>query len=348
MKLLLRIIFAGAIAGGLLYFFWFKSKDSNSVISDTVTSEKVDMSSTMATEGSTMNYELIPRDEIYDDNDSLARATLQVIKERYKMYFESFVKDLRTSNIQVVFCWLTTEIGDSETKVQKVGKKYIKELCAANNVIFLDFSEIFMPYKPQDITYMPVDGHLREKGAELVANAMAKVIKQYTNSKSTQTFPDAGRPALFGDFEPNLDEIRDGGKNLPYRIKTNSQGLRMDYELTFPKKKQRVLLIGDSGFFFPFLDNDKTGTAKIQAIFPDKEIVNAANWGYSIDDYVTLWNERAKYIEPDIVLLQSTGDDIADQFFSHRLKYSRNKENIKPTDIEKAYYKHYSDMQMGK
>ena len=44
MKLLLRIIFAGAIAGGLLYFFCYKSKDSKIVISDTVTSEKVDMS----------------------------------------------------------------------------------------------------------------------------------------------------------------------------------------------------------------------------------------------------------------------------------------------------------------
>lgn len=349
MKLLLRIIFAGAIAGALLYFFWYKSKDSNSVISDAVTSEKVDVSSTNVTENSAMNYELIPRDELYAANDSLAKLTLEVIKERYKMHFENYVKELRASNVQMVFCWLTQEIGDAETIIQRIGKKYIKELCAANDVPFVDLTVNFFKYKAEEITFMPVDGHLSEKGVDIVVKDMADIIKKYGTNKSTLSFNDSQRPELLGEFEANTDIIKTkDGQQLPYRFKTNSQGLRMNFDLKFPKKKQRVLLIGDSGFFFPFLDNDKTGTAKLQAIFPDKEIVNASNWGYSIDDYVTLWNDRAKYIEPDIVLLQSTGDDIADQFFSHRLKYSRNKENIKPTDIEKAYYKHYSDMQMGK
>lgn len=342
MKLGLRIFFAVVVLGALMYFFWFKSKDSNSVVSDAVVNEQVDITqNNTAEEGSSMTYDLIPRDEIYNESDPLAVEVLDELKKRYKDYFEKFVAEMNAANVKMIFCWLTTEVGDSETKVQRVGKKYIKELCAANKVDFIDFSDIFTGNKPEEITYMPVDGHLREKGAQIVADAMAKYIEKYSSSRSNKTYADTERPEVFGDFEPNLEEIRDGGKNIPYKIKINSQGLRMDYALQFPKKKQRVMLIGDSGFFFPFLDNDKTGTAKLQKRFPDKEIINGANWAYSIDDYLSLWQERAKYTEADIVLLQSTGDDIADLFFSHRMRYSRHKEAVQPSPVEKKFYSEF-------
>jgi hypothetical protein len=84
----------------------------------------------------------------------------------------------------------------------------------------------------------------------------------------------------------------DGGKGLPYRVKTNAQGLRMDTDVSSTKTKQRILFLGDSEMYFPFLDNKNIGTNLLQTAFPDKEMLNAANWGYSIDDYVSFTKKR--------------------------------------------------------
>ena len=112
----------------------------------------------------------------------------------------------------------------------------------------------------------------------------------------------------------------------------------MDYDLAFPKAKQRILFIGDSGFFFPFLDNKDIATNLLQVKFPDKEFLNACNWGYALDDYITLFEERAKFTEPDVVMLQTSGTDILDMFFSHRNRFSRNPQAHQPSAVEKAYY----------
>lgn len=338
MKLGVRIIFALVIIGGLAWFFFNKSQDKNSAVSEVVTTQQVDMGAASAVQEEAVNYEIIPREELYNTKDPVAVEMLTELKSRYKDNFLKFVSEVKSTNAKMVFCWLTTEVGNAETIIQREGKKYIIQLCKENNVEFLDCSNLFIGHKPEELTYYPVDGHLNKEGARVVAEAMAKQIDKFSSVKSDKTYTDAERPATFGDFEPNLNEVRDGGKNLPYRIKINSQGLRMDYDLKFPKKKQRVLLIGDSGFFFPFLDNEKTGTGLLQARYADKEIINASNWGFSIDDYLSIWNEKVKYTEPDIILLQSTGDDIADQYFTHRMRYSRNKDKVQPTELEKKFY----------
>jgi lysophospholipase L1-like esterase len=147
------------------------------------------------------------------------------------------------------------------------------------------------------------------------------------------------KPAIFGDLQVNADEILDGGKDLPYRLVTNSQGLRLNYNVTFPKKKQRILLFGDSVFFCPFLDNEDGIAQQLQAMYPDAEIINTANWGYSIDDYLSLYQEKAKFLEADLVIVQTSGNDIMDYYFSNRLKLSRNKTNIQPSEAELALYK---------
>lgn len=338
MKLGVRIIFALVIIGGLAWFFFNKSQDKNSAVSDVVTTQQVDMNVAAAVQEEAVNYEIIPREELYNTKDQVAVEMLTELKSRYKDNFLKFVSEVKATNAKMVFCWLTTEVGNAETVIQREGKKYIIQLCKENNVEFLDCSNLFIGHKPEELTYYPVDGHLNKEGARVVAEAMAKQIDKFSSAKSDKTYTEAERPATFGDFEPNLNEVRDGGKNLPYRLKINSQGLRMDYDLKFPKKKQRVLLIGDSGFFFPFLDNEKTGTGILQARYADKEIINAANYGFSIDDYLTIWTEKVKYTEPDIILLQSTGDDIADQYFTHRMRYSRNKDKVQPTELEKKFY----------
>jgi hypothetical protein len=84
----------------------------------------------------------------------------------------------------------------------------------------------------------------------------------------------------------------------------------MNYDLAFPKTKQRMLFMGDSGFFFPFMDNKNIASIILQEKFPNIEFINSCNWGYAIDDHITLFEQRAKYTEPDVVFMQTSASDI--------------------------------------
>lgn len=327
---LVKIIVALAILGGVGYFMYNKSKDKNSTLNTVANTVAV---STAAAEDYS-DYTLVPADELYDKSPA-ADSMLAELRQRYTNYFDSLAADTKSAGVKMIFCWITTE---GERKMHSQEKAYIQKLCSDKGIEFVDLVPLIKNKTAQEITFMPKDGHFNEYGCKLMADKMAEYIKKYTAVKSTKTY--AEKPALFGDLEPNQkDNILDGGKDLPYKITTNSQGLRMNYDLAPQKTKQRILVMGDSGFYFPFLDNDKTGTGQLQAMFPDKEIINAAVWGYSYYDHWLLWKERLKYSEPDVLFLQSSGADIVKQFFTHRLKYSRQKELIVPTESEKNYYK---------
>jgi hypothetical protein len=57
-----------------------------------------------------------------------------------------------------------------------------------------------------------------------------------------------------------------------------------------------------------------------------------------MDDYQSLYQEKAKFLEADLVVVQTSGNDIMDYYFSNRLKLSRKKDNINPTESELALY----------
>lgn len=330
---IVKIIVALVILGGLGYFFYNKSKDKNSSLNKAVNT--VAVSTTMEDYS---DYTIVPEDELYSDS-AVAKTMLAELKQRYKNNFDSLATEAKAAGTKLVFCWLTTE---PYRKMQTNSKEFIKQLCAKHGMDFVDFVPLIINKKAEEITFMPKDGHFNKTGAKILADKMAEYIRKYTDVKSTKTYGD--KPKIFGDLEPNQkDNILDGGKNLPYKLTTNSQGLRMNYDLADKKTKQRILFMGDSGFYFAFLDNDQTGTGQLQTMFPDKEILNAANWGYSIDDYWSQWKERLKYTEPDVIFIQSSGEDVANQFFTHRLKFSRYKELIEPTESEKKFYESLSE-----
>ena len=332
-----QLIFALIIFGVLGYFLYKKVTNSDSVLNSAAKDVAKTVNVTDPDLTKTYDSDILPTDELLNSKNPLSVKMYADLKARYKSDFVELIKEIKESGAKPVLCWVTTEIGIAQTPVQYYGKLYIKELCAENGV---EFNELGGPIlvNLHDNTFMPKDGHFNKKGAKFIADFADGIIKRYPNVKSTKIYTDKERAEYFGDQLPNDDEILDGGKGLPYRLKTNKQGLRMGYDLSFPKKKRRILFMGDSEFFFPFLDNDGTAEGQLQARHPELEILNAANWGYSIDDYLSLWQERAKYSEPDVVLLQSSGTDITDLFFTNRMKYSRHREHIKPTDLEKKFY----------
>lgn len=282
-------------------------------------------------------YTEVPKDELIAETPS-AKAMYATLTERYTASLLEMKKESEAIGAKFGVVYITPECGNSATGTQTKGKAIIEGLMSTNAIDYADLTKSLADKDPKVVTQMPKDGHLSKEGARLVATDLMTFVKKYAGYMAPVSDNLKSKPAIFGDLDPNKDEILDGGKDLHYRMVTNSQGLRMSTDVTFPKKKQRILLFGDSIFFCPFLDNDNGIAQQLQAMYPDAEIINTANWGYSVDDYVSMMQEKAKFLEPDVVIVQTSGNDILDYYFSNRLKLSRNKANVKPTDAEIAYY----------
>lgn len=282
-------------------------------------------------------YPLVPKDELMQSTP-MAKAMYDTLTKRYLNDLAQLKLSAEALGAKFSLLYLTPECGSSQTLSQRQGKEIIEREVATMQIDYLDVSKSLENQDPLVVTQMPKDGHLSKEGARLVSMMLADYLKKFQNYHAATIDDLKTKPSIFGDLTPNQDEILDGGKDLPYRMITNSQGLRLKDHVSFPKKKQRVLLFGDSIFFCPFLDNDNGITAQLQNLYPDAEIIPMSNWGYSLDDYLTLLEEKAKYLEPDIIFVQTSGNDILDYYFSNRLKLSRNKNSIKPSQQELAFY----------
>jgi hypothetical protein len=260
------------------------------------------------------------------------------LKQRYKDDVKKLKEQIEGSGAKLVFVILTPESGKDVASV-RYGTPFIVDVCRELGIELVDFTPLLAKKSPKEMTQWPRDGHWSKAGAAYIADVLEPVIKKHYGVKSTVTYKDSERPETFGDFAPSSDEILDGGKDLPYHVRANSRGVRMDQEITFPKSKKHVLMIGDSGFFCPFLNNEFTIGGVLQQRFPDALFMNTATIGYTMEDHVTLWNEKAKYAEPDIVLIQTNGGDITDYFFTHRNTLSRSHKPFYPTPAEEEWYR---------
>ena len=282
------------------------------------------------------DYSRVPDDKILENGENT--PLYAELKERYKMHVTKLKELVDASGAKLVFMCLSPEINGA-TLSSKYGPPYIRSVCQQLGIDYIDFAPLIATQNTKEITQWPHDGHWSKKGAVFIAGHLAPIIKKYSANASTVVYKDSERPETFGDFTPSSDEVLDGGKDLPYHVKANAQGVRMDYDIKFPKKKKHVLFMGDSGIFCPFLNNEFTITGVLQQQFPDMVIMNTGTIGYTVEDYVTLWNEKAKYSEPDIVIVQTNGADITDLYFSHRNHLSRSHKPFPPSANEEAFYK---------
>ena len=93
--------------------------------------------------------------------------------------------------------------------------------------------------------------------------------------------------------------------------------------------------------FFPFLDNEYMATEILQNKMPDREILNASAWGYTVKDYLDLYKEKAKKSQADVVIVVTNGNDILDYYFSKRNLLGRKNSPTIPTKDELEYYEKY-------
>lgn len=93
----------------------------------------------------------------------------------------------------------------------------------------------------------------------------------------------------------------------------------------FPKQRQRVLLLGDSFTFGLNTHDVDTWATFLAERLPRHEIVNAGVPGYTIVQEAALFAERAKYVEPEVVVLQVLFNDLYGFFFFERFFFARER-----------------------
>jgi hypothetical protein len=284
------------------------------------------------------DYREIPDAKILENNGANGPVYTE-LKQRYKKQLAELKLQVEATGAKFVVTIITPEVGPSISDLTRYGHPFIKATCNELGVEVYDLSSAIAAQKPEVITQVPRDGHWSKKGAEFLAAQLEPILTKHAGHKATATYTDSERPETFGDLAPGTDEVLDGGKDMPYRVVANAQGLRMNEDVTFPKSKQHILFLGGSQIYSPFLDNDFIATSLLQKKFPNTVIMNAGMISGCTDDFLSLWNEKAKYSEPDVVIVQTNGTDITDLFFTNRNHLARSHKPYRPTEVEEKYFR---------
>ncbi|MEZ4753475.1 MAG: SGNH/GDSL hydrolase family protein [Bdellovibrionota bacterium] len=257
---------------------------------------------------------------------------IQHFKLKYEDHFKVLLAEIIKADAKLLVVYIPSGNYLKDSVRRDLTRRFFQELSAKYSVDYLDLTGDFLEYDPQDITLLPEGGHLSRFGNKLVARKIAKKIKKFQLHNSSVSYDK--RPQLFGDLAPNLSEVWSYKPEMPYLVVTNNQGLRRRTELTFPKVKQRVLVLGDSFSFGPYLPEYHSYPYFLENILANAEVVNAGVPGYTIEDEAGLFRDRAKYLEPDIVLLQVLDNDLTDFFWFKRNEFDRERKVYEPTSIE--------------
>ncbi len=322
----------------LVSIFIFSCKGRNNGKADSADSGFFDDSTKKEEVTQPVNYPNAPDPEdFYKSPNGL--LLIDTLRGRFTDDLVALDKEVTAAHAKFYVCYITTEVGGDITACEKNEKPFIAALCKKQHIPFIDFTNEIVKHGPE-ITFMPIDGHFNGKGAMLVANKMATIIDSNKNYRSDVSYPASSIPALLGDEDTSVDRIVEDKKGLPYKLVTNKQGLRMNGLVEIPKKKQHILLEGDSEIYLAGVDNPETITGILQKRYPDKTIINASKWGYTIDDELLQWQQRTKYTEPDIVILQVSGLNIPNLYFSQKIKFHRsgNKKPFTPSPLEEKFY----------
>jgi uncharacterized pyridoxamine 5'-phosphate oxidase family protein len=288
-------------------------------------------------------YTEIPRDQLLAANDPAMAKVYTELQQRFIHNFDQLIANITAMNAKPVFVFTTPEFGNSETATNRKGRAVIVAYCKSKGVEFYDFTAANTPLgkaitqNPDlAVTQMPKDGHWSVLGAKLIADCMKPIIEKHDAYKSNYTYA-GNQPKAIGPHEPNQNTVLDGGKDIPYRLITNAQGFRNLKEIPAKSDKQRILFLGDSEMFFPFLDHEQTAIGVLEQQYTNKEFVNGANWGLSLNDYI-ITSTKSAPLAPDVVIVGLNGGDIIDYYFTHRAKFSLDKKNYMPTLTEIAVY----------
>jgi hypothetical protein len=301
-----------------------------------------EMATKIARTSMVADYPKVPQDEIM--NEMPGSRVYAELQQRYTEHLRQLKEATTEDHVQLVVLIMTPEVGKFATPANVYGIPYIRQICANLKVPCEDITDAVAEWTTSvDHKEAPLLGNWTKQSAAFAASAIMPLITKYGGFRSGKKWSE--HPAVLGDVLPDNVGQDESNNDLPantprppYKITISKQGLRMPSQITFPATRQRIVFTGDSRIFNPFIDDDYTICHRLQTLMPDKEIINASNICGAMDDYASLYSEKLKYLEPDVLVVCTHGADITDEFFSHRNRYSRQRKSYKPTLAEKEFY----------
>ena len=281
-------------------------------------------------------YPKLPSDEIL--RQANGNKLYKELQERYRQSLRALATETDRDGVKLVVVVMSPDVGKSLTLANRYGFPFITQACNLMGIECLDMTPAMLAQRPEALAQMSSEGNWTKEGAVFVAEQLSYQLMSYDCLKLNKKSPTGPKPATFGDQPPKSDEVLDIDKNTKYHVTSNSQGLRLDHELTFPKKKQTIFFMGNSQIYCPYLDDKMTPTYLLQQKAPGKEFVNAGFSNYTIEDYLDLYLEKARYAEPDILVICTSGEDVLNYFFTQRNRYSRAQKLYKPSPVEEEFY----------
>ncbi len=258
------------------------------------------------------------------------KTLLNTFRREYEEAFALFIREAEKSQTRVCVLYLPS---DDYHNTPSYNREFFRGVAQKYQVDYLDCTEEFLKYPVKWITLLPENGHLSRFGNQVVAAKLSKYIDQHSNYRSPVTYEQ--RPEKFGDLSPRHDnKIWEVLPGMPFQVIVNSQGLRMEYDVSFPKQQQRILILGDSYTFGSYVPNYHCYPNLLDRQYADKEVINAGIGGYTIVDEASLFSERAKYVEPDITILQVLENDIEGLFYFFRNQHDRDNRVFTPSPEE--------------
>lgn len=258
-----------------------------------------------------------------------ARRNLDLLYELHAAYrteFDRLARRAAERGIDLIVLYLPSDWNDPvrSKSIGATARRLFERSAMRHDAEFVDLHDELMSEAWDEMTLHPRDSHLSERANRIVARRLAGVLDRHRGRRVRAEAP-GPPPDRFGDLAPNLDVVEEWTEGMPFRLITNAQGLRMEADVSTSKRRQRVLILGDSFTYGPHLPNEATFPAILAALRPEIEILNAGHIGYTIVDEADLFIERAQFADPDVVVIQVLDNDVYGMLAVMRNVFGRRK-----------------------
>lgn len=249
---------------------------------------------------------------------------LKQLGDEYRSAFSKLASSLKQSGTPLVLLYLP--ISSVHTPYCR---QFFMELARAFELEWVDLTPYFSVYPLEQLFLLPEDIHLSRLGHQLIAKTLAPRIESLSHYLSHEK-PNSPKITL-GGLPANVDETRFSSPNRPYRLVTSGQGFRTSQALA--DASPRILLLGDSFTFGSNLSNVDIYSSMLNRMLPGRMFLNAGIPGYTIQDELALFEGRAKLAKPNLVVLQTSANDLSDLYY-----WFRHHKPHPPSDLETRFF----------
>lgn len=268
----------------------------------------------------------------------IGATVLDECEDRYRSSFQALASSIEERNGKIIILYVP-----SENFSHAYGRAFFKSLSEKYNIAFVDVTGVFSAY-PREITFLlPVDSHPSRFGHRLIADMLVAALEPLQSHRafvpSFSSLKTNGDAVLLGDYPRQMDQIMLTNPGIPYRMRTNAQGLRMDREVPLAPQEQVVLLLGDSVTSGSSVPVEDIYATRIANLLSGRIVVNAGVGGYGIEEERDLFEERMHSMRTDIVVLQVLDNDLSAFLWFKTSNRHNNSTKRQPTKAEQIFIK---------